>query len=253
VAASGVLGRGDVFQVSHGTEGGGEEHEEQWTVVGVLRPTGTPNDRAIFIPIDSFYRVEGHGGEATEKRELTAIGVRLRVPELLLAWRDEFRRTHKDAQVILPLDQVRKLKVLVGDRDRAFRAMSWLAIAVALLGILVSLYTATLARRREIAILRALGARPGHVFSVIVLEALLLCLLGGAAGLLIGHVGAPAAAPHLLSMLGIDSYGVVVDAGLRPFDLQILVSLAVLGLLAGLLPAWRGLRTPVARNLLPAD
>ncbi len=60
VARAGSLALGDEFQVSHGMKASAHVHAERWKVVGVLRPTGTPQDRAIFIPIESFYRIEGH-------------------------------------------------------------------------------------------------------------------------------------------------------------------------------------------------
>jgi putative ABC transport system permease protein len=115
---------------------------------------------------------------------------------------------------------------------------------VAAVGILVGLYNTIHARRREIAVLRALGARPRQVFAWILLEALLLCTLGGLLGVLLGHGAVAAAAPALL-----ESYGVVADVAPGIRDLEVLAVLAGLGILAGLLPAWRGLRTPVATNL----
>ena len=53
---------GSKIRVTHGTEAGGHEHDETWEVVGILDPTGTPNDRAVFITLESFFRVKGHEG-----------------------------------------------------------------------------------------------------------------------------------------------------------------------------------------------
>ena len=108
------------------------------------------------------------------------------------------------------------LKEVVGDLYSSFRGVAWLVLVVVLIGILVSLYNTIQGRRREIAILRALGARPGHVFLVIVLEAVLLCLVGGLLGLGLGRVGAAWIAPVLQ-----ESYGVRIDASPGLFDLQV--------------------------------
>lgn len=54
------LAAGSQFTVSHGMVEGGHAHKEQWTVVGILEPTGTPNDRAVFITLGSFFHVGGH-------------------------------------------------------------------------------------------------------------------------------------------------------------------------------------------------
>ena len=67
-AADTGLRIGSTFRVTHGSSY--EEHAEVWKVVGVMRPTGTPADRAIFIPIETFYEIEGHakGADAKKKR-----------------------------------------------------------------------------------------------------------------------------------------------------------------------------------------
>ena len=121
-------------------------------------------------------------------------------------------------------------------------------VLVSALGILVGLYNTMDGRRREIAILRSLGARPGHVFSVVVLEAVLLCVLGGITGIALGHAGVAVASPLLLEKIGVR-----VGPALGGFDALLLAGLAVIGALAGLLPAWKALRTPVAKNLHPID
>ena len=276
-AADTGLRIGSTFRVTHGDSY--EEHAEVWKVVGVMRPTGTPADRAIFIPIDTFYEIDGHeaGADAKKKRReerdkerghshahgddghqhgtkeelgLSAVGLRMISPHpmLRLGYVADVRDERGATQAVLPADQIRDLFSIVGAVDGIFRVISWLIVVVAAIGILVSLYNTIQGRRREIAILRALGARPHHIFGVIVLEALLLCLLGGLLGLLIGHAGVLAAAPYLLQ-----EYGAMVSSGIGAFDLQILGILAIIGVLVGILPAWRGLRTPVAENLHPTE
>jgi putative ABC transport system permease protein len=265
VASKTGLRLDDEFSVTHGLSHAGEEHKERWKVVGVMRPTGSPHDRAIFIPIESFYHVEGHSHEESEKpgehegehhgdeehegRFLSAIGIRLQGSGLMkLTFFGEIRDKRTDVQAAMPEEQVKALKEVVGDLYASFRGVAWLVLVVVLIGILVSLYNTIQGRRREIAILRALGARPGHVFLVIVLEAVLLCAIGGLLGLGLGRVGAAWIAPVLQ-----ESYGVRIDASPGLFDLQVLLAVLALGVLAGLLPAWRGLRTPVAENLHPTE
>lgn len=292
-ARSTGLGLGDRFRVTHGIVEGGHEHGEMWEVVGILAPTGSAHDRAVYIALDSFYEVEGHapepapaagsGGEEPGPEDghddggdghddegddghddhdhehgddlddqehahhaLSAVGVRLKSPGLRLTYYQSFRTGGGDAQAVLPGDQVRKLLAIVGDVDRGFRVVAWLVAVVAAVGILVGLYNTIQGRRREIAVMRALGARPRHVFAVIQLEALLLCAAGAVIGLLIGHLGVSLAAPHLL-----EAYGIRVQDAWGTRDLFIAVAVLGLGLLAGILPAWRGLTTPVAANLHP--
>jgi putative ABC transport system permease protein len=273
----------DQFTVTHGLEASTHEHGEHWKVVGILRPTGSPHDRAIFIPIDSFYEVEGHAeahakpangkpadGETKEEpggngaadgeddaghggepagRYLSAVGLRLKSGGLLkLQMFGEIREKRTDVQAVMPEEQIRVLKAVVGDLYRAFRGVGWLVLAVVLIGVLVSLYTAIQGRRREIAVLRALGARPAHVFAVIVLEAVWICLAGGVLGLVLGRGAAHLVAPVLQA-----EYGIRIDASPTSFDALVLAQVVLLGVVAALLPAWRGLRTPIAANLHPSD
>lgn len=263
-AQDGALALGAEIRIAHGIEQAVHEHAERWKVVGVLRPTGTPQDRAVFVPIGAFYRIEGHehtaeehaaeeheepGGAHAGEGPLSAVGLRLTSPLQRLPTYMDWRRDGHGAQAVMPFDEVRRLlDDVVGPIQAAFRWTSLLVLVVGALGILVSLYQSLHGRRREIAVLRALGARPRHVFVVILLEATLLCLLGGLLGLLLGHGALAVLAPRALA-----EYGVRFEAEPGLADLLLLALLAGLGALAGLLPAWRGLRTPVAENLSPLD
>ncbi len=263
------LRRGSSFSVSHGAGMGGQEHGERWTVVGVMRPTGTPADRALFIPLETFYEIGDHQEEADNLREkhghshghshgdgegdehihgLSAVGVRLYAPYQRFAIRSEYMKERRGAQVSIPVEQVGDLLQIVERVDGVFQLVAWIVVLVAALSILVGLYNTIQGRRREIAILRALGARPGHVFAVIVLEAVMICFLGGLLGVLLGQLALVAAGPIL-----VENYGVNLRPALGMLELQIAAALAVVGLLAGLLPAWNGLRTQVAANLHPQD
>lgn len=288
-AASTGLRRGSQFRAAHGVEVVTHEHEELWTVVGILRPTGTPADRAIFIPWKTFYAIGGHeeGAEALRARRaaqaeaaaepppgagahdeapdgghdheadaptaeetlgLSAIGIRLVSPGLRIAYLAELRQDRDDLDPVQPLEVIHDLLQIVGSVDQVFELLAWAVVVVSSLGILVGLYNTIHGRRREIAILRALGARARHVFVVIVLEAVLLVLAGGVLGLLLGHFALAAAAPELLR-----EYAIRADVAPGMRDIAVLGALLGLGLLAGLLPALRGLQTPVARNLQPQD
>lgn len=274
--------------VTHGVEQGGHEHHEIWTVVGVLEPTGTPNDRAVFIPLDAFFHMEGHekpeglglpavlpagvtapamqgpamqGDDAPKDDDhdhdehdpktyaVSSIVVRLKSPALRFQFASDMNQ-RKDLRAALPSREIGRLFEIVRNVDTLLRAVAGLVLVVGALSILVGLYNTIQGRRREFAILRALGARPGHVFSVIVIEAVLICLLGGVMGLVLGQVGVAVAAPLVLDQVGIRIGSSMVDL---PLAGLVLAGLVVLGALAGLLPAWRAFRTPVATNLHPVD
>jgi putative ABC transport system permease protein len=256
VASRTGLKVGSVFKVTHGLEDGGHEHEDAWRVVGVLAPTGTPLDRAIFITLGSFFHIADHqhpdaamGGDepADPVWAVSSIVVRLKSPAFRLQFMEDMKK-RPDVQPALPATEISKLFRIVEQVDGFFRIVAWLVLVVSGIAILVGLYDAIAGRRREIAILRALGARPGHVFAVVTLEAVLLCLVGGALGLVLGHGAVAAAGPMLLERVGIR-----VAPEFGALDLWIALGLVGMGLVTGFVPALRALRVPVAQNLHPLD
>jgi putative ABC transport system permease protein len=262
------LALGSEFRVQHGVESGGDahEHKELWKVVGVLEATGTPNDQAIFITLGSFFEIEEHkrhdkpdGSHGAAEPEHDSLGedvwavstvlIRLKSPAFRFQFTSDWNQ-RKDCSAAITSDVIRQLFDIVAGVDALLRAISGLVLLVAGLSILSALYNSIQGRRREIAILRALGARRLHVFSVVVLEAVLVCLLGGVVGIALGHVGVIASAPYLLEEFGIR---VVVGLAAPSLYAAILAGLVAIGLVAGALPAWRAYRVPVAKNLHPID
>jgi len=116
-----------------------------------------------------------------------------------------------------------------------------------LLYLFVSLYSATLERKREIATMRALGARRATILGIVLLESCALAVIGGVAGILGGH-GAAYLGASLLAARG----GLVTNLSLvSALEPAVFGSVIFLGALAGLLPAVLAYRTEVAENLAP--
>jgi putative ABC transport system permease protein len=117
-------------------------------------------------------------------------------------------------------------------------------VLAGLLGMLTAILVSLNERRREMAILRSVGARPRHVFSLLVSEAGLLASAGVLAGVALTYallaLGQPLFARH----------GIFVPlAGLTGTDLGILAGIVVAALLMGLWPAWRAYRNTLADGL----
>src|SRR5436190_13780400 len=172
---------GDTFQPSHGVDAVGDTHAEKWTVVGILDPTGTPNDRAIFINLDSFYEIKDHRQGAG----ISAVIVKTKggssvdrlaydlneLPDLMAA-----KPAAVMAEFFSKFDWIPLL----------FLAVASLVVVMAGVSIFVALYNSMSERRRPIAILRALGARRSSVLSIVLLEALALSAAGAVGGLILG-------------------------------------------------------------------
>ncbi len=251
VAAQLGIHVGDEIEPTHGVEGGqAHDRVHLWKVVGILRHTGTPIDRVVFINLDSFFSIEEHMEGAlipnTNEAGLSSIlvfprpGVHKAI--LLSSLNREPEITVADVS-----QQIRNLFSIVGNVDTLFMLVSVLVVILGVLSILVAIYNTMNERRREVAILRAIGARRRTVFGAIVGEASLLTLLGAVTGLALGHL-----------LVWASSGRVEEAAGFVPDPLTFLraeplvVGVVVLGgALAGLVPAWKAYRTDVAANLRP--
>jgi putative ABC transport system permease protein len=236
---------GSAFVAQHGSEEG-QAHEEKWTVVGILKPTGTANDRAIFINLESFFHIKGHQKEEVVRGKISTIVLKTKGPMAAkdLAWEIN---NGVEAMGGVPAEVVVELFDLIGKVDVLLLAVSVLVIVVAGVSILVSIYNSMAERRRPIAIMRALGARRGTIFAVIVMEASALCLIGGLVGLLGGHVLTAVAGGILKSAAGV----VVSPWSFSLNELWVLAGLQALGALVGVVPAAKAYRTDIADGLSP--
>jgi len=213
------------------------------TVVGVLRRTGTADDRAIFISLASYWEMNEISRQATVK-PLTAVLVRPRRLSDLTALHRGWN-VAPDLQAALPTAVLLNVFNLLGlVEDVLFVVLAVVAIVVGLY-LFVTMYSATLERRREIATMRALGARRVTVLGIVLLESCAIASLGGLAGILGGHGLAYVGASLLAARGGPVTHALALGA-LQPLTLGAAIAL---GTLAGLLPAVLAYRTEVAENL----
>ena len=239
-----------------------QRHQDQFTVVGVLKPTNSPSDRVVWIPIEAVYRMSGHVLRGTgqiyrpvegeeipeENKEVSAVMLKFKNAQTGFILDQQINRQGKVATLAWPVAKVMAdLFDRIGWVSRILSMVAYMIMFVAAGSILASIYNTMNERRREFAILRALGARRATVFSAIVLEAASITFLGALVGYLV-YGGILAAAFYVVR----DRTGVVLDA-FRPDPAMWLVPLAMiaLGALAGLVPAFKAYRTDVASNLTP--
>jgi putative ABC transport system permease protein len=144
-------------------------------------------------------------------------------------------------------DVVARLFDRLGWAEKVLRWVALLVAVVAAGSVLASIYNTMNERRREFAILRALGAGRGTVFGVIVLESATIAALGAVIGFAV-YAGIMAAAESILR----NEIGVT----LHPFEQHPVMIIAPVGLVAlgavvGIIPALKAYRTDVAENLIP--
>lgn len=240
---------GSTFHPHHGlTAEAGHEHDETYTVVGVLAPTNTPVDRVIWIPLEGVQTMSGHNPLAAT--ELSAVLIQLRAPTAGLMLNNQLNASGGKLTFAYPIGSiVAELFNKISWVDRVLTLVAWLVAAVAAGSVLVSIYNSMSARARDIAILRALGARRRTVFGAVVGEAAVIGLLGAAAGFAVFAGLAAFVASIIRAQTGVVleplQWNPVFWWGPATF-----VGLAVLG---GLVPALKAYRVPVAETIAPVS
>jgi putative ABC transport system permease protein len=239
-------GPGATFKGAHGMGSDpGEEHEEGYTVVGVLGKTGSVIDRLVLTPIESVWDV--HEKVAEDAREVTVVLVQYASP-LAAAMLPRQINSQSELQAASPAYETARLFRIVGVGVEALRGFAAVLILAAGLSVFIALYSALEERRYELALMRTLGASPARLFGLLIGEALVLSLLGVVLGLLLGHA--------LASLLGawLESQQSYPVTGLqwRPEELWVAGIALAVGVIAAVVPAWRAYRTDVSSTLASA-
>jgi putative ABC transport system permease protein len=294
---------GTKLKLRHGGAAGDHVHDEEFTVVGLLKATGTPHDKTVYVHLDGFYQIQGHDKPLNEaiKREREFYGetplteaelaaeikkiearygthdhdhghaghdhahhghshahetppVQKEVTAILVSCKSaiaarllsvEHQKGYK-VQSVNPIIPMRKLMSdILGPVRQMLLAMTAMIVLVSGIGIFVSIYNSMSARRREIAIMRALGAQRGTVFAIILAESIILCVGGGLLGLLLGHGMVFVAAPIVETRTGL----IINPLAFETAELVLFPVLLVMAILIGFLPGMTAYRTDVADSL----
>src|SRR6516162_7049599 len=223
---------------------GEEMAEYPLTVAGILRPKHSADDRAIFFSLPSYWGMNEVARGMTVK-PLTAVLIRPKRMSDLPGLRRELN-VAAETQAVLPSAVLLTIFNVMAVAENVLTMILAIVGIIVLLYVFVSLYSATLERRREIATMRALGARRATVLGIVLIESCALAAVGGVGGLLGGHAVAYFAGA-LLAKGGLVANPFFLD----PLEAAVLASVILLGTLAGLLPAVLAYRTEVAENLAP--
>jgi putative ABC transport system permease protein len=243
----------------------GSGHENRpFRVSGILKPTGTPVDRTVHVSLEAITAIHV-GWETGAKNPLadsiptemirsfdltpktvTAIFVGLERKGTILTTRRQINTNRGEPlMAIIPGEALRELWGVTAIAERALLAVSGFVIAVGLVSILTSILTSLNERRREMSILRATGARPGHVFSLLVLESGLIGFMGAVIGIVIVHGLFALVAPVLQARYGVAFGG----GGPGLLDLYVLGAVTLASLAIGAVPALAAMRRSLADGL----
>lgn len=243
------LNAGDTFHPFHGLNyDENHQHAETYTVSGILAPTGTPADKVIWIPLHGLQTMGGHVASAAD--EVSAVLVQLRSPTAGLQLDMMYNKQGNRLTFAYPIGAIMgSLFQKIGWFDRVLALIAWLVGLVSSAGVLVAIYNSMSARRRDLAILRALGARRGTLFSAVVLEATAIGCIGMMAAFAVHAVIGGVVAAIIRAQAG-----VVLDIWTwSPVMLWAPLAMITLCALGGIVPAIKAYRNDVATNLVPTS
>ncbi len=242
-----------------------QHNDKPFTVTGILQRTGTPVDRTLHISLAGMEAIHldwQHGMPARGAARLTAeqvqqmdltprsitaalLGLNSKVASFSVQrainqWPDE------PLQAIIPGVALQELWGLMSSAEQALFIISLLVVLTGLIGMLTAILASLNERRREMAVLRSVGARPWHIASLLMLEALLLAGAGvilGVALLIIGIL--------VLQQPIQTHYGIYLPlSGLSLREWLLLAGIMLAALLMALLPAGRAYRLSLNDGLV---
>lgn len=257
---------GTPMVLTHGLGAAGlSDHDNRpFRVIGILAPTGTPVDQTIHVSLEAITAIHV-GWESgarnpladtiTEEtirsfdltpRTVTAVFVGLEDRRSLLNTRRAINtRMSQPLLAIIPSQALSELWQVMSTAERVLLAISAFVIVVGLVSILTSILTSLNERRREMSILRAIGARPYHIFTLMVAEAAVLGFLGAVLGAILIQVIFAIAAPILSAQYGV----ALIGTGPNLVDLYTIGAVTLAALVLGLWPAFTALRRSLADGL----
>lgn len=240
---------GDTFHPFHGLLYDEKmQHAETYVITGIFKPTGTPTDRVIWIPLEGLQRMSGHDAKAAT--EVSAVLIKLKQENPMSGFQMDMLYNKRGNKLTFawPIGAIlAKLFDKIAWFDKILAFVSYLVVVVASASILASIYNSMNERRREIAILRALGAQRLTVFGAIVAESAAIAGLGMVISFMVYAVIVLVAS----SIIRIQT-GVVID----PLEFHWVMLSAPAGIIAlaalcGIFPAAKAYRTDVASNMSP--
>lgn len=241
------------------------KHDDKpFKVVGILARTGTPVDRTLHISLAGMealhvdwqngmpargaakVSVEQARAMDLQPKQITAVmlGLNSKIATFSLQREiNEFRG--EPLLAILPGVALQELWSLMGTAEKALFVVSLFVVLTGLIGMLTAILTSLNERRREMAILRSVGARPWHIASLLIVEAFALALAGVLLGVLLLYLGIAGAQAYVQA-----NYGLYLPLSLPTrYEWTLLGAILSAALLTGCVPAWRAYRQSLADGL----
>ncbi len=241
-------GAGDVSLIEH--------DDKPFTVTSVLERTGTPVDRTVHVSLEGIEAIHEDWEDGAPRKggslSLTDFGEKDLTPSAITAFMVGLKSRAQIFQVqryvnefenepmlaIVPGVALQELWGMMGIGEAALRLVAMMVVATGIIGMLVVILSTLEARRREMSILRSVGARTAHIFTLFISEAGILSLCGVLLGLILHYLLVLIARPISQSALGIN----LTLAPPAATDWLLLAAVVLAGLVVGIVPAVRACR-----------
>ncbi|GMQ45327.1 ABC transporter permease [Vibrio sp. 10N] len=255
---------GTEIVIAHGiSDVGFSRHENTpFKVVGILAPTGTPVDKTVHVSLEAIEAIHvgwesgANLGNNPSKEQLlemdfhpkqiTAMMIGLKSKIQTFALQRQIN-TYKQEPLsaILPGVALHELWGMMSVAEQALLIVSVFVVVAGLMGMLSSLLTSLQERRREMAILRAMGARPRHVFVLLISEATVLTTIGIICGVGGMYAMLAVAAPVITANYGIN----IALSGISSHEWMLLGFVQLAGIIIGFFPALRAYRQSLSDGM----
>ena len=257
---------GDSIALTHGMSLAGPSHADKpFTVSGILQPTGTPVDRSLHITLAGMEAIHLDWAAGApmpglkipaehvkkfnlQPKTVTAVMVGLKNRAAVFRLQRNIAEYREEPLLaVLPGVALSELWQVVAVVENALLAVSAMVVAVGLAGLMAALLAGLNERRRELAILRAVGATPLHVFCLLLLEGVAVSVFGMLVGIAVLYSATALAAPLVQSHWGLLLPLQWLSAG----EWQWLLLVMAASVIACLVPGWRAYRLSLADGLVP--
>ncbi|NOH35322.1 ABC transporter permease [Vibrio chagasii] len=255
---------GDQIILAHGiSDVAFSRHDNlPFKIVGILAPTGTPVDKTVHVSLEAIEAIHvgwesganlGHTPDAEtlktydfQPQQITAMMLGLNSKIQTFALQREINNYRQEPlSAIMPGIALHELWGMMSVAEQALLIVSGFVVVAGLLGMLSSLLTSLQERRREMAILRAMGARPRHVFGLLISEASALTFLGITLGVAVLFALIAVVAPIVQQ-----SYGINISiSAITPHEWKLLMLVQVAGIIIGFIPAFRAYRQSLSDGM----
>lgn len=273
VAQKTGLQMGEVFMGTHGDAKGGHVHENHpYTVVGILKKSNTVLDRLVLTNIESVWQVHSHEEvhqpapqaiepvvehdhqhahahehsrqvRSADDMDITAILLKYKTKRAVLNM-PRIINEQTSMQAVLPGLEINRLFYMLGVGATTLKLIAGGIMTIAGFSVFFVLYSRLRDRKYELALMRSVGYRPGHLFGLLMFEGLLLSTLGYILGWLLSRVGI-----YFINRQAESDFNLQFGAGWVQEEAWLLLLTFLVGIVSALLPAWKAMRMDVSTIL----